>query len=254
MLMRPVSQLDIAPTIAAILGLNMSELDGKPLEEVADWKIQNVVLVIIDSLGYNLYRTLEPDLKFIPQIASKGLLLKAEAVSNHTSPAIASILCGLLPEHHKILDTKGAKRSTIRSIPEIASHNGLKSAVIMEKGGFEVYEGRIEIARGVPDTLDSFDFDREICRHSLGALSHEPRLLVTYFIGIDKTVHKGSGYDGIKKAAISIDGHVGEIIDAALPETMIVLCGDHPIHAGPLKRSHSPYCVPLILGKKQCHM
>lgn len=252
--MKPVSQLDIAPTLARVLEVSMSELDGKPLKEVENWKCQNAVLVIIDSLGYDLYRRLEPDLEFIPQIAGQGLLLKAVAVSNHTSPAIASILCGLLPEHHKILDTEGAKRSKIRSVPEIASHNGLKSAVIMEKGGSEVYEGRIEIARGVPDTLDSFDFDREICRQSLDALSHEPRLLVTYFIGIDKTVHKGSGYDGIKKAAIEIDGHVGKIADAAMPGTMIILCGDHPIHAGELKRSHGPYCVPLIIGKKQCHM
>jgi hypothetical protein len=222
--MRPVSQLDIAPTIAGILGLNISEIDGKPLEEVKDWKCQNAVLVIIDSLGYDLYRMLEPDLEFIPQIAGQGLLLKAQAVSNHTSPAIASILCGLLPEHHKILDTEGAKRSSIRSIPEIASSHGLKSAVIMEKGGSEVYEGRIEIAGGVSDTLNSFDFDKEICRKSLDALSHEPRLLVAYFIGIDKTVHSGLGYNRIKEAAVSIDGHVGEIADAAMPGTMIILC------------------------------
>jgi hypothetical protein len=31
---------------------------------------------------------------------------------------------------------------------------------------------------------------------------------------------------------------------------MIVVVGDHPIHAGQFKRIHDPYCVALIIGRK----
>ena len=49
---------------------------------------------------------------------------------------------------------------------------------------------------------------------------------------------------------MAIDNYVGEIARAAQPETMIVVVGDHPIHAGKFKRTHDPYCVALIIGRK----
>lgn len=248
--MKHLSQVDIAPTVAHMLGISMPETDGRPIGDVEGWKCRNVILVIIDSLGYDFYRWLEPDLKNIPALAKHGLSLRAKAVSNHTSPAIASILSGLLPEHHRIFDTDGAKRSPLLSIPEIAGSAGMSSAVVMEKGGAEIYKGLIEFIGAVPRTLSPHDFDREICRLSLEALSSMPRLLVSYFIGIDKASHCDLSSDDFKEAAMAIDHYVGEIAGAAQPETMMVVVGDHPIHAGQFKRSHDPYCVALIIGRK----
>lgn len=248
--MKHLSQVDISPTIAHMLGISIPEPDGGLIEDVEGWRCQNVILVIIDSLGYDLYRWLEPELKNIPVLSKHGLVLSARAVSNHTSPAIASILSGLLPEHHRIIDTESAKMSPFLSIPEIASTLGLRSAVVMEKGGAEIYEGLIEFIGAVPRTLCPPDFDREICRLSLEALSSNPRLLVSYFIGIDKAAHNGLSLDGFKEAALGIDNYVGEIAGAAQTGTMMVVVGDHPIHAGKFKRTHDPYCVALIIGRK----
>ncbi len=248
--MRYVSQVDIAPTIAHLLGISIPEPDGKPIEEVEGWMCQNAVLAIVDSLGYDLYRWLESELKNISFLAKHGLVLKARAISNHTSPAIASILSGLLPEHHGIYDTESAKRSPILSIPEIASSAGIRSAVVMEKGGAEVYRGLIEFIGAVPRTLSPFEFDREICRLSLEALSSMPRLLVSYFIGIDKAAHNGLSSEGFKEAAMTIDHCLGQIADAIQPGTMMLIVGDHPIHAGQFKRTRDPYCVALIIGGK----
>jgi hypothetical protein len=248
--MRQISQVDIAPTIAHTLGISIPEPDGRPIEEVEGWRCQNAVLAIVDSLGYDLYKLLEPELENISLIAKPGLVLRTKAVSNHTSPAIASILSGLLPEHHGIFDTESAKRSPILSIPEIASSAGMTSAVVMEKGGAEVYKGLIEFIGAVPRTLRPLEFDREICRLTLQALSSMPRLLVSYFIGIDKAAHNGLSLDGFKEAAMTIDYCLGKIFDAVQPGTMIVIVGDHPIHAGQLKRTHDPYCVALIIGGK----
>jgi predicted AlkP superfamily pyrophosphatase or phosphodiesterase len=248
--MRHVSQVDIAPTIAHMLGISMNKQDGRPIEEVEGWNCRNAILVIVDSLGYDLYKWLEPELKNIPALTKHGLVLRAQSVSNHTSPAIASILSGLLPEHHGILDTESAKRSPILSIPVIMSSDGMSSAVVMEKGGAEIYKGRIEFIGAVPRTLSPAEFDREICRLSLEALSSNPRLLVSYFIGIDKAAHNGLSSDGFREAALAIDHYLGKIADAAKPGTMIIIVGDHPIHAGQFKRTHDPYCVALIIGGK----
>jgi Sulfatase len=248
--MRHISQVDIAPTIAQMLGISIHEPDGRSIEEMDRWKCQNAVLAIVDSFGYDLYKWLEPDLRNISVLAKHGLVLRAQAVSNHTSPAIASILSGLLPVHHGIYDTESAKRSPILSLPEIASSAGMRSAVVMEKGGAEIYEGLIDFIGAVPRTLSPFEFDREICRLSLEALSFMPRLLVSYFIGIDKAAHNGLSSNGFKEAAMAIDHCLGEIAGAVQPGTMMVIVGDHPIHAGQLKRTHDPYCVALIIGGK----
>jgi len=248
-IMPSFSLLDIAPTAARALGLTLTECDGHVIDLVESWGCRNVVLMIVDSLGYYLYKWLEPRLRHMPRLAQGGFLLQAESVSCHTTPAIASILSGLLPEHHGIFDKEGAKESEILSLPEIASANGLKSAVVMEKNGAEVYQGLIEIVGAVSDALPYLEFDRSICLHSQEALGQGPRLLVSYFIGIDKAVHAGQGLDGIRDAACSIDRCIGRLAARLEDDTLMVICGDHPVHAGRLKRGEAPYSVALILSR-----
>jgi hypothetical protein len=255
---RPFSQLDVAPTAARILGLTLPQSDGCPIDLVEGWGCRNVALIIIDSLGYDLFCWLMPRLENLSILARDGLLLQAEAVSNHTTPAIATILSGLLPDHHGIFNKAGAKESSILSIPEIASASGLRTAVVMEQNGADVYRDLIEIVAGIPDDLCPEDFDREACRMTLEALASSPRLLVSYFIGIDKTVHAGQGLERIGEAALHIDQCLGRIACAADEETLLIICGDHPVHAGKFKRSKGPYSVALILAKgraqkKGCH-
>lgn len=246
--MRKYSLVDIAPTIAEVLGIDLPKPDGSPIDEVADWGCRNANLIIVDSLGYDLYRWLQPVLLNMQEIASRGILFDASTVSRHTTPAIASILSGLMPEHHCILDKAGAKESSLLSLPEIASASGLRSAVIMERNGAEVYDGLIEIIGGVSDSLSPREFDGEILRLSLGAISKRPRLMVSYYLGIDRTVHLGLGPKEIKDAAMFIDACIGELIRHIERKTLVIICGDHPVHAGPLKRMHEPYRVALIMS------
>lgn len=248
---RHFSVLDVAPTIAGVLKIDLPQADGRAIPEVIGWGCDSVVLLIVDSLGYQLYEWLSPRLKNIPRLVERGLLLRASSVSNRTTPSIASILSGLLPEHHHIVDKEGAKESSILSLPEIASAQGLRSAVVMEKNGAEVYSGLIEIVNGISDRMDPLEFDRASCQLSLDALSRRPRLLVSYFIGIDKAVHMGKGADGIREMAISIDTCVGKVVQAASSRALIVICGDHPIHAGKLKRTQEPYDVALIMARAE---
>ncbi len=244
-----VSQIDIAPSIAHLLGIHLPDPDGTPIREIKGWRCSKAILIIVDSLGYGLYHSFLPHLTHIKNIAASGLVFKALHVSDHTSPAIASILSGLKPERHGIYDTESAKRSPILSVPEIASTSGLRSAVIMEKEGAEVYDGLIEYIGAVPRTLDPLEFDRAICRLTLEALSTDPDLVVTYFIGIDKAAHNGSSLEGFIEAAVCIDSHIGCIFRRASPGTMIMIVGDHPVHAGFMKNENDRN-VALIIGRK----
>jgi predicted AlkP superfamily pyrophosphatase or phosphodiesterase len=243
------SQLDIAPTLASILELELPEKDGQEIKAVANWGCKKAALIIVDSLGYDLLNHLLPHMANMNLLSQDGLFLPARAVSNHTTPAIASILSGLLPEHHQILDKAGAKESKILSLPEIAASAGKVCAVIMEQNGAEVYQGLIQKAYGIKDSLPPHEFDQEACRLTCRALLDRPDLLVSYFIGIDKNAHLGSDLKGIREAALLIDCCIGQIMALADEETLLVICGDHPIHAGALKRIREPYCVALILAR-----
>ncbi|MCK9565076.1 MAG: alkaline phosphatase family protein [Methanothrix sp.] len=247
--MPPFSQLDIAPTAALILGLQLPKIDGRPIDFAVARGCKNVALIIIDSMGYDLLIWLLPTLENMRDLSTYGQLLRIASVSNHTTPAIASILSGLLPEHHGIFDKAGAKESRTLSLPEIAAASGQSCAVIMEQNGADVYQGLIEIVHGIPDSIPPQNFDREACRMTCQALLERPRLLVSYFIGIDKSIHLGNGLKGIREAALLIDRCIGEIVRTANDETLFIICGDHPIHAGPLKRTREPYCVAMILAK-----
>ncbi|MHC1632018.1 MAG: alkaline phosphatase family protein [Methanotrichaceae archaeon] len=248
--LRSVRLVDVAPTMAYVLGQRMPMIDGRPIAEVKDWVCERVVLLIVDSLGYNLYRTLEPFLPHMRVLARNGLLLKAESVANSTTPSIASMLTGLLPQNHRVYNTKEASESDIISILELASSQKIRTAVVMEETGAKTFENFVDVMYGVPRTLNALEFDRQICVRSLEALAADPKMLVTYFIGIDKIAHQGGGMNYIRAIAMAIDDHLGSIIGASPCRTLIIVCGDHPIHAGKLKDVLDTNHVALILGNK----
>ncbi|HOT07063.1 MAG TPA: alkaline phosphatase family protein [Methanotrichaceae archaeon] len=243
-----VSQIDIAPTISRLLDFALPRTDGQPLEELGSWSCEQVVLSIVDSLGFRLYRYLEKDLKHLPSLAAAGQVFSAVSVSSHTSPAIASILSGLLPEHHGIRDTEDARRSPIQSIPALASSAGIRTGVIMEKGGAEVYCGLVEYIGAVPRILPPAEFDRQSGRLAAEALAAHCRLVVAYFIGLDKAAHDGQDQHGFRQAAMTIDRSFGQILAAAPAKTAFLVVGDHPVHAGSLASGADPRCVALLAG------
>jgi len=68
--------------------------------------------------------------------------------------------------------------------------------------GAEVYKDKIEITASIPNHMCPVDLDWESCRKPLEALTKRPRLLRSYLIGIDKTVHMGLGLEEIRSVAI----------------------------------------------------
>jgi len=244
---RSIKLVDVAPTMARVLGVKTPPIDGRPIGGVEGWDCDRVALAIVDSLGYGLYRSLEPYLPNMRKIAREGLLLEAEAVATSTTPAIASILTGLLPQNHGISNTSQASESEIRSLLEWAGSEGVRSAVVMEEEGARTFQGFVEIALGVPRALSAPDFDRQILARSLEALEGDPRVLVAHFVGIDRAAHRGGGIEEIREAASAIDGLIGEMAAAISERAILMVCGDHPIHAGRLQGAFDSGSVALIL-------
>ena len=116
---RSINLIDLAPTMARVLGVKTPPLDGTAIDLVEGWGCDRVILGIVDSLGYGLYRALEPDLPVMRSMAEEGLILRAESVASSTTPAIASILTGLTPENHGINNTAQACESEMRSLLEM---------------------------------------------------------------------------------------------------------------------------------------
>lgn len=193
---RSIKLVDVAPTMARALGVKTPPIDGRPIRGVEGWDCDRVALAIVDSLGYGLYRSLELCLPNMRSMATEGLLLEAEAVAPSTTPAIASILTGLLPQNHGISTTSQASESEIRSLLEWAGSEGVRSAVVMEEEGARTFQGFVEIVLGVPRSLSAPDFDRQILARSLEALEGDPSVLVAHFVGIDRAAHRGGGDRG----------------------------------------------------------
>lgn len=73
------------------------------------------------------------------------MVFKCRGVSMHTTPAIATILTGLLPINHGVFETQDAYKSEGLSVVELASMQGVKSSVIMEKMGACSFQGSVDM-------------------------------------------------------------------------------------------------------------
>ncbi len=229
-----LEQIDIAPSIARIMKMPFQS-DGKIIEGLVSYGegCDHTLLIIIDSFGYSHYIKSKKFFRNISNMVANGRFYICKANAKKTTPAIASILCGRRPEVHRIYNTGDVYRSHLKSIIEVASQQGIKSAVVMERQGALTFEGRIDVVKSVKDTEDIIEFDRIIKDATIEAIREDCQLVVTHIRALDNL--------GYTLGAIrSVDENVLEITNAYPNNGLIILCGDHPPHH--LKE----YFVPLI--------
>ncbi len=221
------SLVDIAPTIAELLGIPLPGADGTAIPELTDrlQRCDRVVLIIVDSLGYFTYRRLQP---YMPHV--QGTVIRCRAVADHTTPAIASILTGCRPDTHRTFATSDVCTSSIKSILELAEERGIKSAVVIESEGADAMRTKINLVAGVEDSSDILDYDAKIKEHTIDLLKYEPILMTVHFRAIDRYAHEARSFDELAYAAERIDSHISEICRHLDLNTCVFVCGDHPIH------------------------
>jgi len=252
------SLLQIAPTIAEIFSIPL-KADAKSLEEVLNfvhksgkrWNFR-VILLVIDSLDWQFFKDFAYSLRRMHALASSGLLFKCETVSEHTTPAIASILTGLRPESHGILTENDVGKSGVDSILEILDAHGIKTAAVLEERGAKPLKGKISFVFPVRDREDILDYDEEVKEKTLLALK-KASMIFAHFRAIDRFAHRSLD---MREAARFTDENVGEIVNAVAAdaargvETLFFLCGDHRTHGGMREegggRGKREDSVPLI--------
>jgi hypothetical protein len=238
------STIDIAPTISRLLKIPMVSSSGRPIPEVENYATEKgckkAVIIVVDSLGYSLYRHFSPVMRNLTEFAEKGLLFKCKSQANITSPAIASIFTGYLPEEHKIYSTadiyseraKDSENPKLKSIMEWAYKAGMKASVVIESEGAGSFRGRIKDFYGVPDSEDILDYDRQITEYSLLAIKGKPDILALHLRALDRFSHRAESWKEMKQAAKAVDENLGEIFQNAEKGTMFFICGDHAVHGG----------------------
>ncbi len=222
---REVEQVDIAPSIASLLGFSFP-CDGTVIDEVIGHArhCKRSFLVIVDSLGFEEYVQNRGSLPFVSSMEARGLLFKCLSYSKHTTPSIASILCGLRPEKHGIRRTEDAYARKVRCLPEAAHEAGLRVVVIMEEYGAFSFQGLVTLVRPVRDRPDVLEFDEESCRNAIRAIEElDPNLLVMHLRSLDV-----SGF--VPPSIELIDRSLRAIAKSLVGETVFFIVGDHPPH------------------------
>jgi len=229
-----LEQIDIAPTIASVMGIPYKS-DGRPVEEIVTYGkgCSQILLLIIDAFGYLQYLKSKRLFHNIWRMCSSGRLYRCKSNAYRTTPSIASILCGRKPKVHKIYNTGDVYKSYLKSILEAASEQGIKSAVVMEEKGALAFEGRIDVVKPVKDRENVIEFDGIVKEATIETVKDGYGLIVAHLRALDKL-----GYTPY--AIKSVDVNVSEIAKACSTDSLIMLCGDHPPH-------ESKEClVPLI--------
>ncbi len=238
------STIDIAPTISRLLKIPMVPPSGRSIPEVENYAkergCKRSVIIVVDSLGYSLYRYFSPLMKNLSEIAEKGLLFRCKSPATITSPAIASIFTGYLPEEHNIYSTtdiyteraKDSENPRLKSIMEWAYRAGMKASAVIESEGAESFRGRIKDFYGVPNSEDILDYDLQITNYALRALKENPDILAVHLRALDRFSHRAESWKELKKAARAVDEDLGEIYRNAEKGTIFFICGDHAIHGG----------------------
>ncbi|MCQ1536646.1 sulfatase-like hydrolase/transferase [Methanosarcina sp. KYL-1] len=261
--------IDIAPTISKLLEIPMVLPTGKPIPEVEAFTkgkpCKRAVIIIVDSLGYSLFRRLCPVMQNLQALAREGVLFKCKSPATHTSPAIASIFTGYFPEEHRIFSTgdiyveraKDPENPKLKSIMEWAYQAGMKASAVIESEGAESFRGRIKEFYGVPDSEDILDYDRKITEYAVQALREKPDILAVHLRALDRFSHRADSWEELKKAAKAVDENLGEVFQNSQKGTIFFICGDHAVHGGQkwLKnatgeevKNHQENLVALIAG------
>lgn len=238
---REVEQIDIAPSIALILGTSF-KCDGRPIDEIVHYthNCRRVLLVIVDSLGFEEYVENKDYFPFLASMERRGYVFKCLSYSHLTTPSIASILCGLRPEKHNILRTEEAYVKKVKCLPEVVHETGLRVAVIMEEYGAHSFQGLVGLIKPVTDVPDVLEFDERSCHNAIEALRElDPNLLVVHLRSLDVL--------GITpRAMLYVDKSLRTIAEQLISKTVFFVVGDHPPHS----RTDEKH-VALIVFKTQ---
>ncbi|GEM_PF-6038568 len=222
-----VSIVDIAPTIARIMGVKLEDADGLPLDVP---KVQGVkvILIIIGSLGSWMLKTLAGDIE--PRFIMGGDY-EAEAISVYpsiTPTAIASIVTGAFPHKHGVLGPE-PYRIGIKTLVECARERGYKVGITSWSSSSLI---RL-IASLADEHVITHNSDKEVAEAIDFLIKRGHDLVVAHFLSLDVIGHEqGPLSADWVKALVGLDHLIGGLINSLKQRGgyVVFITSDHGMH------------------------
>lgn len=231
------TQLDIAPTVGALLGIEIPDKDGDVITEITTFcahkSVDQILLMIVDGLGVALWKKLNGALARLQALSDRGLFFEIYSLPPRiTTPNIGTILTGYTPEHHLLYKVADTFYTPVRSILELASERGVKSGIVIELLGAKSMSNRVDLAIGVENVHGIVDYDRRITTLALKAFDLEGiKLMMIHLRALDNCVHHyAKAWDDLTFSARTIDENCERLCSGLHKPTLILVTSDHPVH------------------------
>ena len=219
---------DIAPTVAAALGIQPPELtEGRVLTSKS---VDHVLMLFMDAFGYIRYQeSLAAGL--IPVMSGLDTpLLGLTTYPPITTVSTASLLTGAEPPVHGV-ETRGIRMTDHQTLFGNAEAVGLRVvAVEGEALAFNLKGSEMKLSG---DRDGDGGTDDNVLANALAVLDDEgmPDLFFVHFHGIDDLGHKlGPGDPGEEEKIREVDLAVGQILERLPTGTLVIIFADHGMH------------------------
>jgi len=217
---------DIAPSIAAALGISNHPFPGEALvNNVYD----RVILIIWDAFGWDQYENAKIDGR-IPNLVSMSSVIPAVTIfPSRTSTATAALITGLYPKENGV-DRRGIRRTESPTIFDVLMDHDLASEVIEGESLPFNYPSTEFVLSGDRDQNNSTDDNVFI--NAMDRLEMKlPDFLFIHFHGVDDLGHQfGPDHQLVKEKISELDNYLLKIVDALPTKTLVILTADHGMH------------------------
>jgi len=247
-----LSILDIAPTMADVLGL--PDLPDSTRGTVSNENAKHGVMILLDGTQYQKLLSLIsagklPFFETLPEI-SQGLTVYPPV----TTSATAALLTGTPPDVNGVYGY-GYRSTEITTLFDLAVNNG-KRVVAVEGASLAFNLRNAETSLSGDRDGNGFS-DDNVFRNSLDVIhSDMPDLLYIHFHEIDDMGHTyGPDSEEYESAIIRVDEYLAEIFQALPADTLIAIFADHGMHATENSGNHgtltaADLIIPIIFLKK----
>ena len=224
------SILDIAPTVAAVLGLpELPNSAGKVrTNDTGEW--DHAVMILLDGLQFAKLETAinNGKLPFFEELDTpkKGMTVYPPI----TIAASAAVLTGTPPQINGVYGY-GYRSTTQTTLFDLAANAG-KSVAAIEGASLPFNLRNAETTLSGDRDGDGFS-DDNVLHNSLDIIQNEmPDLLYIHFHEIDDMGHNyGPDSPQYLAALQRVDEYLAKIFDALPPDTFIAIFADHGMHA-----------------------
>jgi hypothetical protein len=218
---------DIAPTVAAVLGLpDPTQATGQPM---AVPQASHVLLLFLDGFGYVRY-TEALDGGLIPNLAAlPEPLIALTEYPPSTRVGSAALLTGAPPQVNGV-DGRSVRNTEVETLFDVATAAGLDVvAVEGEALAFNLRGAKIQLSG---DRDGNGGTDDNVLANAMGVLdAGMPDLFYVHFHGIDDAGHTyGPGTPEEETKIREVDTAVGQLLEALPVDTLVIIFADHGMH------------------------